>query len=103
MIQNPRISFINDPAAAEVYTLSLHDALPILALKRVLTGTWLNRWNQRCSSQPSKRFCGRGKRRSRSEEHTSELQSPMYLVCRLLLEKKKKHKHRWIPKLCAGK
>src|SRR5712664_4861007 len=65
--------FFNDTATTEIYTLSLHDALPICAA----------RW--RC------RACCRTWRPSRrSEEHTSELQSRSDLVCRLLLEKKKK-------------
>src|SRR6266404_9171427 len=71
--------FFNDTATTEIYTLSLHDALPIygddpLRLHHV--------------AQP----LARGLRR-RSEEHTSELQSLAYLVCRLLLEKKKKTIH----------
>src|SRR2546430_7434057 len=69
--------FFNDTATTEIYTLSLHDALPI----------W---WRYRPVIT-----CGRGagapgsRRRPRSEEHTSELQSQSNLVCRLLLEKKK--------------
>src|SRR5574338_1673853 len=66
--------FFNDTATTEIYTLSLHDALPI----------WLTR---ACSRWRSRR--SRPRRRARSEEHTSELQSPWHLVCRLLLEKKK--------------
>src|SRR6266487_7002059 len=68
--------FFNDTATTEIYTLSLHDALPILI--------WLS-IRPRYSSGPPPRG-----RRTRSEEHTSELQSPVHLVCRLLLEKKKK-------------
>src|SRR5437762_13261272 len=71
--------FFNDPATTEIYTLSLHDALPI-------SFTGCRRGESRCSRSG---FSIRPIR-SRSEEHTSELQSPMYLVCRLLLEKKKK-------------
>src|SRR5437879_11277397 len=71
--------FFNDPAPTEIYTLSLHDALPI---SRCL----------RCRYQPPTRSRPVSRRVARSEEHTSELQSPMYLVCRLLLEKKKKKK-----------
>src|SRR6266487_6878771 len=67
--------FFNDTATTEIYTLSLHDALPILSP---------------CSRSWS-RTRGRPCRATRSEEHTSELQSPVHLVCRLLLEKKKKH------------
>src|SRR5438132_5472580 len=75
--------FFNDTATTEIYTLSLHDALPILktALRR------------RPAEQPSRfarTFLRMG--RARSEEHTSELQSHSDLVCRLLLEKKKKKK-----------
>src|SRR5690348_17560707 len=72
--------FFNDTATTEIYTLSLHDALPI------------------CEGPPVERHdafhdgeaqpCAA----ARSEEHTSELQSPVHLVCRLLLEKKKKKK-----------
>src|SRR2546425_5884573 len=76
--------FFNDTATTEIYPLSLHDALPI----------WPTPSN--CSSHSSARARSRviGVRwsgeRTRSEEHTSELQSLAYLVCRLLLEKKKK-------------
>src|SRR5437660_9120625 len=69
--------FFNDPAPTEIYTLSLHDALPIS--KDHLFGSYEPR-----------RLSGRAERRGRrSEEHTSELQSRGHLVCRLLLEKKK--------------
>src|SRR6478609_12183589 len=70
--------FFNDTATTEIYTLSLHDALPI-APNWVLTAG-------HCGSMT-------GVAVARSEEHTSELQSLAYLVCRLLLEKKKKHKY----------
>src|SRR5439155_19821544 len=79
--------FFTDPATTEIYTLSLHDALPI---SRPVTGS--ARAHRTCS--PTRR--GRGRSAcgaasvSRSEEHTSELQSRGHLVCRLLLEKKKK-------------
>src|SRR5437764_4424200 len=68
--------------SSAIYTLSLHDALPILSTQRVL--------KRRCSNA-NKRSKVRLKNMvaPRSEEHTSELQSPMYIVCRLLLEKKK--------------
>src|SRR5574338_1625900 len=69
--------FFNDTATTEIYTLSLHDALPIsrpTCSARALDPS--------CRSRPSRR----------SEEHTSELQSPWHLVCRLLLEKKKNTK-----------
>src|SRR2546425_8539292 len=79
--------FFNDTATTEIYTLSLHDALPIFA-----------------SGVPAEQPAGhpglsRARREiaGRSEEHTSELQSLAYLVCRLLLEKKKKTKTTNIP------
>src|SRR5438552_7588804 len=70
--------FFNDTATTEIYTLSLHDALPILALCCC---------HGRSPTAPC--WAVRALRSSRSEEHTSELQSPDHLVCRLLLEKKK--------------
>src|SRR3712207_7576445 len=91
--------FFNDTATTEIYTLSLHDALPICAgslragrrrLSRrrdqvLLLGC---RWGRLLRDGRHPR--GEGERQ-RSEEHTSELQSRQYLVCRLLLEKKKKN------------
>src|SRR5438067_7523286 len=74
--------FFNDPATTEIYTLSLHDALPIFVQKG------LRRIRLRASGREV--FEQAGERRVRSEEHTSELQSRFDLVCRLLLEKKKK-------------
>src|SRR5258708_12644917 len=73
--------FFNDTATTEIYTLSLHDALPICRCPRT----------SRPNATFSSRCCRTRRRssRSRSEEHTSELQSPDHLVCRLLLEKKK--------------
>src|SRR2546425_3836891 len=77
--------FFNDTATTEIYTLSLHDALPISSPRRRRRRTsrspGASPW-----STPTTRRSGT----SRSEEHTSELQSLAYLVCRLLLEKKKK-------------
>src|SRR2546430_16492457 len=78
--------FFNDTATTEIYTLSLHDALPILpacghALSPASSGRSNARESPRCS--------GAVLRTTRSEEHTSELQSQSNLVCRLLLEKKK--------------
>src|SRR5438874_9317385 len=72
--------FFNDPATTEIYTLSLHDALPICT---------------RRAHGPASRGPARDGRppRGRSEEHTSELQSRRDLVCRLLLEKKKTTKN----------
>src|SRR5687768_18049557 len=78
------ILFFNDTATTEIYTLSLHDALPILTCRGIIA-----RSSPRTSSTGS-RCSGRNptSRPSRSEEHTSELQSRLQLVCRLLLEKK---------------
>src|SRR2546426_802761 len=76
--------FFNDTATTEIYTLSLHDALPISGLR--LSGG-------RPTGPENRRRDGGARRAGpvgRSEEHTSELQSPCNLVCRLLLEKKKK-------------
>src|SRR5207302_10974140 len=81
----------NDPPTTEIYTLSLHDALPISAFRvRLLP-----------SRRPHAPWAGQGNagvqnslpNLGRSEEHTSELQSRENLVCRLLLEKKKKKKN----------
>src|SRR5258708_30013870 len=75
--------FFNDTATTEIYTLSLHDALPIcLAVGEVEEGDAGNA----CSSAEPDVV---PRHAHRSEEHTSELQSPDHLVCRLLLEKKK--------------
>src|SRR3712207_9101326 len=101
--------FFNDTATTEIYTLSLHDALPIWlrssgrakagrkalsmacswsqemssgALGRIRSGTM-------CSVAPKLSAAKISRTETRSEEHTSELQSRQYLVCRLLLEKKK--------------
>src|SRR5438067_11442400 len=76
--------FFNDTATTEIYTLSLHDALPIFAdemLPKLLSDE---------TRQLRPEIVDRV--RQRSEEHTSELQSRFDLVCRLLLEKKKKKK-----------
>src|SRR5690349_23883418 len=86
--------FFNDPATTEIYTLSLHDALPIY---RRLAGeddigiarAELTRTIRRTGMQDH--------RMARSEEHTSEFQSRRDLVCRLLLEKKKKQNNTQLP------
>src|SRR2546427_3661556 len=109
--------FFNDTATTEIYTLSLHDALPISCIRvlanslsqsrrRTRRPTWV-RWS---AANAKLRNASRSERScaatsgfctftatwrpscSRSEEHTSELQSQSNLVCRLLLEKKKKPK-----------
>src|SRR5256885_10000723 len=78
--------FFNDTATTEIYTLSLHDALPISEVFPARAAS--------SSPRPPRDRCRPGDRTARpkdrrSEEHTSELQSPCNLVCRLLLEKKK--------------
>src|SRR5258708_12174314 len=81
--------FFNDTATTEIYTLSLHDALPIFprrlpeALERLSAPGLGGRLHRGVCRR-------RSSEEGRSEEHTSELQSPDHLVCRLLLEKKKK-------------
>src|SRR3712207_8392009 len=85
--------FFNDPATTEIYPLPLHDALPIWH--------WRSRWRRLRTCRSATCWASTKRRTSRrqaptsssatrrSEEHTSELQSRQYLVCRLLLEKKK--------------
>src|SRR3974377_1257901 len=70
--------FFNDTATTEIYTLSLHDALPISDHQECSAGA-----DRDCEQQR-----GGISKPTRSEEHTSELQSQFHLVCRLLLEKK---------------
>src|SRR2546427_12626316 len=98
--------FFNDTATTEIYTLSLHDALPISRLGQPGVGELLGAAAARrrrrirdprpaphARSGAALGCCGQGPPLSvhaRSEEHTSELQSQSNLVCRLLLEKKKK-------------
>src|SRR5206468_12582354 len=88
------VFFLNDTATTEIYTLSLHDALPISILKKVLSYSKAEECevslngseggNIRYALNAVKAY------RIRSEEHTSELQSRSELVCRHLLEKKKR-------------
>src|SRR5438876_10197991 len=79
--------FFHDPATTEIYTLSLHDALPIS------TSSVDSETEKQIQQALDRLVEGRTTiaiaHRLRSEEHTSELQSPVHLVCRLLLEKKK--------------
>src|SRR2546429_4203219 len=83
--------FFNDTATTEIYTLSLHDALPISRPRCSSPRARSSSPVSRCSTTCSRRSVSRRRRAaSRSEEHTSELQSRLHLVCRLLLEKKKK-------------
>src|SRR3712207_8414610 len=87
--------FFNDTATTEIYTLSLHDALPILhACISQCLGIVDRALTNGCETAPAHVLqCDRNQKPDdgfkRSEEHTSELQSRQYLVCRLLLEKKK--------------
>src|SRR3712207_9240204 len=104
--------FFNDTATTEIYTLSLHDALPIWKLwktggekrpSRPRKPSMVKTKSRTASSGAARRSRSASRRstrsmtswssacRARSEEHTSELQSRQYLVCRLLLEKKKHH------------
>src|SRR2546429_7009961 len=83
--------FFNDTATTEIYTLSLHDALPICegAARHGRHGRGVPRVRPRATGARGDQDApARG---ARSEEHTSELQSRLHLVCRLLLEKKKKY------------
>src|SRR3712207_8338621 len=88
--------FFNDTATTEIYTLSLHDALPIFSLQRNLRPSLAevtSRFFHRHVGAARLLLCSWGAAQDggpplRSEEHTSELQSRQYLVCRLLLEKK---------------
>src|SRR3712207_8994582 len=94
------VFFFNDTATTEIYTLSLHDALPIYKYMKNVDENYAviidddsfydNKiWNKfTCHSNIDGLFYLNYHRHDRSEEHTSELQSRQYLVCRLLLEKK---------------
>ena len=117
------VFFFNDTATTEIYTLSLHDALPISNFTIPAKTSSMRQMTITPVSSPLKAafaisrgskttaetvvveikegdHIGRGecvpnaRYKERSEEHTSELQSPMYLVCRLLLEKKKKKQNK---------
>src|SRR2546430_11565534 len=80
--------FFNDTATTEIYTLSLHDALPIFDFDLRKAITCPPGQVPACTLKPAMRLVD-----NRSEEHTSELQSQSNLVCRLLLEKKKHNNH----------
>src|SRR5689334_24084588 len=98
---SPSLFFCNDPAPTDIYTLSLHDALPISASANCVFSAWTS---QEVTSGGSFEISSTTRATSagcaydgccaagfaRSEEHTSELQSQFHLVCRLLLEKKKR-------------
>src|SRR2546430_7430076 len=86
--------FFNDTATTEIYTLSLHDALPICTVWRPPGATPARPCRRRPLRRARRRVRAtrhreRARAAARSEEHTSELQSQSNLVCRLLLEKKK--------------
>src|SRR2546429_5069884 len=93
--------FFNDTATTEIYTLSLHDALPIWLLKRrshcpsLISRGWVKSTGGKLTRphmlRESEVHGIDGRSRARSEERTSELQSRLHLVCRLLLEKKNHH------------
>src|SRR3712207_9476394 len=99
-MQRQRVFFFNDTATTEIYTLSLHDALPISvtvarpARRRragsaaPLRGTVTSDMTQATIRQHLPAWLSSASVSQRTEEHTSELQSRQYLVCRLLLEKK---------------
>src|SRR3712207_8158203 len=107
-MQSSLFFFFNDTATTEIYTLSLHDALPICSPPLAGPRRAPVRRPARSASERSDGPDHLGDhpdavdvpRHARSEEHTSELQSRQYLVCRLLLEKKK---HRKIIPLRQGK
>src|SRR5687767_15381942 len=85
--------FFNATATTEIYTLSLHDALPISAARRLgrdVTRHEPARGTREAPIGEQRHRVAKPLADERSEEHTSELQSLAYLVCRLLLEKKKK-------------
>src|SRR5207248_11532890 len=84
--------FFNDPSTTEIYTLSLHDALPILNVSSVQfsSADFLDTVDEVLRQTGLEPGALELELTERSEEHTSELQSPYDLVCRLLLEKKKK-------------
>src|SRR5256885_11135154 len=93
--------FFNDTATTEIYTLSLHDALPIFLPKILRTNVFREGVLAPRETRPLREALERAvveellraRASKRSEEHTSELQSPCNLVCRLLLEKKKQNTH----------
>src|SRR5438445_5455268 len=85
--------FFTDPSTTEIYTLSLHDALPISFTRKATLPKVMTSFSPASASVTRAPFRKVPlEEPARSEEHTSELQSRQYLVCRLLLEKKKKNK-----------
>src|SRR2546429_5860686 len=108
----PSFFFFNDPATTEIYPLSLHDALPIYwqsttngcACWRSANCAILCALLGKNAAVPAVHLQApeRSAQAHRSEEHTSELQSRLHLVCRLLLEKKKAHEHRPLAPSTSG-
>src|SRR5690554_7542915 len=102
MLSSSLLSFFNDPPTSEIYTLSLHDALPIYFMPATchpimaVTGAQCIAAGLLLPGGVASNLMAPppGRSRPRSEEHTSELQSRPHLVCRLLLEKKKKTKYK---------
>src|SRR5256885_11031140 len=94
--------FFNDTATTEIYPLSLHDALPIYGARRLFAlrarPSLRRRRRRRHGDDRPPRLRGAARR---SEEHTSELQSPCNLVCRLLLEKKKRRQETARSHVCS--
>src|SRR5438477_11347911 len=88
LYSNSSSFFFNDTPTTEIYTLSLHDALPISPYSGLMPASRASR----PFFSNSARMCSVNSSGERSEEHTSELQSHVNLVCRLLLEKKKSNK-----------
>src|SRR5690348_18317980 len=93
--------FFNDTSTTEIYTLSLHDALPIFFMLPATSSLHYSAHaalteQQVASMSPEEVRLALIKYEIRSEEHTSELQSPVHLVCRLLLEKKNIKKYIYI-------
>src|SRR5205823_13320219 len=90
--------FFTAPATTEIYTLSLHDALPICGGLRYrsfgMAGAVADEFTGSVHYHLRRIWAAQPELLRRSEEHTSELQSLAYLVCRLLLEKKKIHQHK---------
>src|SRR5256885_13108654 len=89
MLVSSRFFFFNDTATTEIYTLSLHDALPISGIGHRLHPPRSARLDRAAGRHAALLEALGQLAAQRSEEHTSELQSPCNLVCRLLLEKKK--------------
>src|SRR3989442_4629004 len=93
MLFLPVFFFFNDTATTEIYTLSLHDALPICAAELGRRAQW-RKLRAQLADAKGDDLGWNLEGLDRSEEHTSELQSRPHLVCRLLLGKKKNKLHR---------